>query len=306
MKHLICILVLILCVQLPFLTAQEEKKLRVAVFDPSGSVDEGSKVAVRELISSTFVNTGKYTMVERSQLNQVMKEHDISNSALVDDSQATEIGRLAGANKVVLSVVTLAGSRSMLSIKSIDVKTATIDLQKTKVVDPDKLLETVEPLTLEMLGEEASAPSTEASDAPKSKKRSLLGSLIPKIGGSSDEAHNEIDGLEKQTREEIKALEAEARGDLDKVLVEFAGMASNKNPEAKIFVDGKFAGEGTFNGGFSITFVEKKSGKHEVSIEWENAKGIIDSEDYKIDTRKKRKFTFECIRGKKRYELIIK
>jgi hypothetical protein len=142
----------------------QEAKLRVAVFDPSSSgtaIDEGTKVAVREIISSTFVNTGKYNIVERSLLQQVMKEQKFSNTDVVDDSQATELGRLAGAKKVVLSVVTLVGGRNMLSIKVIDVKTATVDQQKTKIVSTNDLLDVVEPLTLDLIGENANArPAT--------------------------------------------------------------------------------------------------------------------------------------------------
>jgi hypothetical protein len=139
------------------LYAQENVKLRVAVFDPSSSgttIDEGTKVAVRELISSTFVNTGDYNIVERSLLEKVMNEQEFSNSGAVDDTQATEVGKLAGANKVVISVVTLVGGRNMLSIKMIDVQTATIEQQKTKIVNTNDLLDIVEPLTAELLGKE--------------------------------------------------------------------------------------------------------------------------------------------------------
>jgi len=134
----------------------QDAKLRVAVFDPtssSTSIDEGTRVAVRELISATLVNTGKYIIVERSLLQQVMNEQKFSNTDLVDENQATELGRLAGANKVVLSVVTLVGGRNMLSIKIIDVETATIDQQKTRIVNTSDLLDIVEPLTLNMIGE---------------------------------------------------------------------------------------------------------------------------------------------------------
>jgi hypothetical protein len=138
----------------------------VAVFDPTSSstaIDEGTKEAVREIISSTFVNTGKYTIVERSLLDKVMKEQAFSNTDVVDESQATELGRLAGANKVVLSVVTLVGGRNMLSVKVIDVQTATIDQQKTKIVSSNELLDVVEPLTLELLGEEVTPTTTTTS-----------------------------------------------------------------------------------------------------------------------------------------------
>ena len=133
----------------------QESKLRVAVFDPTSSsvaIDEGTRDAVRELISSTFVNTGKYIMVERSLLQQVIKEQKISNTDGFDESKATELGRLIGANKVVLSVVSLVGGRNMLSIKLIDVKTATIDQQKTRIVSTNDLLDIVEPVTLDLLG----------------------------------------------------------------------------------------------------------------------------------------------------------
>jgi hypothetical protein len=153
------------------LHAQDDDKLRVAVFDPTSSgtvIDEGSKVAVRELVSSTFVNTGKYNIVERSLLEKVMKEQEFSNSGVVDDNQATEIGKLAGAHKVVLSVVTLVGGRNMLSIKVIDVKTATIDQQKTRLVQTNDLLDVVEPLTLELLGEKAAATVQNAAQPPAS------------------------------------------------------------------------------------------------------------------------------------------
>jgi len=137
----------------------QDSKLRVAVFDPTSSsvaIDEGTRDAVRELISSTFVNTGEYNIVERSLLQQVMKEQKMSNTDAFDESQATELGRLAGANKVVLSVISLVGGRNMLSIKLIDVKTATIDQQKTKIVSTNDLLDIVEPLTLDLLGIPAS------------------------------------------------------------------------------------------------------------------------------------------------------
>lgn len=141
---------------------QNESPIRVAVFDPASSgtsIDDGTKVAVREIISSTIVNTGKYSIVERSLLEKIMDEQKFSNSGAVDDMQATEIGKLAGANKVVLSVVTLTGGRNMLSIKIIDVMTATIERQKVKVVTSGELLNVIEPLTLEMLDMEAKSSS---------------------------------------------------------------------------------------------------------------------------------------------------
>lgn len=140
---------------------EDSDQIRIAVFDPASSgtsIDDGTKIAVREIISSTIVNTGKYSIVERSLLEKIMEEQKFSNSGAVNDLEATEIGKLAGANKVVLSVVTLTGGRNMVSIKIIDVTTATIERQKVKVVTSGELLNVVEPLTLEMLNLKSSSP----------------------------------------------------------------------------------------------------------------------------------------------------
>lgn len=118
-------------------------------------MDDGTKLAVQELISSTFVNTGRYIIIERSMIDKIIKEQSFQNSDMADNSQATEIGKLAGANKVVLSAVSMVGGRNMLSVKVIDVTTASIDKQKTKIVGSNDLLDAVEPLTLELLGEAA-------------------------------------------------------------------------------------------------------------------------------------------------------
>ena len=131
-----------------------DTKLRVAVFDPASSgtpIDEGTKAAIREIISSTIVNAGNYDIVERSLLEKVMQEQSFSNSGAVDDNDAMEIGKLAGANKVVLSVVTLTGGRNMLSIKIIDVKTANVEKQRVKIIKTGEMLDAVEPMTLELI-----------------------------------------------------------------------------------------------------------------------------------------------------------
>ena len=133
----------------------QESKIKVAVLDPTTSgiaMDEGTKLAVQELISSSLVNTGKFTIVERSMIDKIVKEQSFQNSDIADNSQATAIGKLSGASKVFLSAVSLVGGRNMLSIKIIDVETATIEQQKTKIVNSSDLLDIVEPLTLELIG----------------------------------------------------------------------------------------------------------------------------------------------------------
>jgi len=160
----------------------EETSYRVAVLDPATSgpqIDEGTKIAVRELISSAFVNAGSYTILERSMLDKVMAEAKLTNSDAIDESQATELGKLAGANKVVLSVISKAGNKNMISVKMIDVETASVERQKAKVVNSDELLDYVEPVVFQMLGQEASVNSTQINERKRSSTTTSQEPAVP-------------------------------------------------------------------------------------------------------------------------------
>lgn len=286
MKLILLLLVLVLSVQ--NLLAQEEQKLRVAVFDPTSSsaaIDGGTKDAVRELISSVFVNTGKYTMVERSMLQQIMKEQKLSNTDAFDESQATELGRLAGANKVVLSVISVVGARNTLSIKLIDVKTATIDQQKTKIIDASALLDAVDPLTLELLGIQSTSILTDKNENKVTTNPLVKGEYV------------------KKTYAENKNQSQQITTNEGGISLHFAGFSSKKNPTVNIYVNDVLIGKGTLNQGFSVSFPEKYAGNYKVRLEWES---VISSKTYTINTNFKKDFIFEYAKGGFGYEFNLK
>ncbi|MBQ2838512.1 MAG: hypothetical protein IJE73_02600 [Muribaculaceae bacterium] len=142
----------------------ETKVLKVAILDPAtpGNNDPALQMGVRELISNCFVNYGQeYSIVERSQLDKVMQEARFSNTDAVDESQATELGRLAGADRVVLSVISKMGTRSLISVKMINVETASVVKQQSKIVETDLLLDVIEPVTMVLLGKENTSTNIE-------------------------------------------------------------------------------------------------------------------------------------------------
>lgn len=225
------------------LTQAQQEKLRVAVLDPTTSgiaMDDGTKLAVQELISSTFVNTGRYIIIERSMIDKIIKEQSFQNSDMADNSQATEIGKLAGANKVVLSAVSMVGGRNMLSVKIIDVTTASIDKQKTKIVGSSDLLDAVEPLTLELLGEQAEyvkqntvfaqqeTPKTEAK--PKQAKPAPKKS--PSKSNGSENSNYDFDmeyqKICEQVEAGLKSVPTPYNAKVQKALVQFNVLGRNE------------------------------------------------------------------------------
>ena len=282
MKRIILFSALFFAVQI--LSAQDEK-LRVAIFDPTSSgtaIDEGTRIAVREIISSTFVNTGRYNIVERSLLQQVMREQKFSNTDDVDDAHATELGRLAGANQVVLSVITMVGGRNMLSIKKIDVQTATVEAQRTKIVPSNDLLTSVEPLALELLGEEVVTPQRGGSRTQSARPQPQQQQAPAPV--SSQQAFLTLDGGE--------------------VSLYFAGFTGSKrNPTASIFVNGTLVGTGTLNQGFAVSFKEPYVGNHTVKITWDS---VVGTKEFSINTTARKRFVFEYVKGGFGFEMRLK
>lgn len=294
-------ILLFACAQ-PLAAQEEGGKPRVAIFDPAGTaknMDESMAVVVREMVSSAIVNTGKYNIVERSLIDRVLKEQKFSNSGAVDESQVSAIGKLAGADKVVLSVFTSAGSEKvMLSLKIIDVESASIEAQKTKVVTSDALLDEITPLALALIGEEM------AIEVKKEEsKGSFLG--LGLFGGKS---------AKKETAEKSKAKQEKTtpKGDFvernnsvitsnfnssasqsKEVILEFTGTDSKKNPTVQLFVDEQLVGEGNLLQGFAIRFTDNKPGRHTVRLEWSEH---ITSKTYTINTASKQRFVFEYAR----------
>ncbi len=330
MKRLIIFLGLFLYALTAFVSAQESKQ-RIAVFDPAisgNNFDEGAGVIIREMVSSVIVNTGRYIIIERSLIDRILKEQKFSNSGAVDDSQISQIGKLAGASKVVLSVLSSAGNKGLLSLKLIDVESAGIESQKTQLVDRSEILDIVMPLALEVIGEQP----TSAVPTPENLKGGSTGTSIKdvverEIGALSGDKNQHLplsppvipaksdeqkvteriytDPIySNQNNEEKKDFSASFPSKTSEdITLFFAGFSHSKNPDVEIYVDGVHIGNGKLNQGFSVSFSDKHAGKHEVKIKWS---GTISSKTYEINTENKKRFVFEYARGGFGYEFKLK
>lgn len=148
------LLILLLSVFSLTVYAQAEK-VRIAVFDPIATfaINDGTDVIVREITSSTVVNSGMYDVIDRMTLNKLAEEQNFARNGMMDETQAVQIGKIAGASKVLFSVLASSGTRNMLTTKLIDVLTGTVEKQQYKLIDQsmDIVLE-VENLTKALIG----------------------------------------------------------------------------------------------------------------------------------------------------------
>ena len=98
------------------LLAQSQGKVRVAVldFDYSSLSDPGflsalfpgSSKGVSDVLVNKLVQSNKFTVIERSKIDDIMREQDLGASGRIDPGTAAQIGRALGVEAVIIGSVT--------------------------------------------------------------------------------------------------------------------------------------------------------------------------------------------------------
>ncbi len=135
-------------------------------FETSGQLSKDLGRSVAELIRTEFAATGKYSVVERGQLEKVLGEQRFAQAGVVDEQTAAEIGELLGAKYVVIGSVVRFGTglRGVytINVRFIDVSTGRVELAKTvKCTSEEEIPDACHRLVVELTG--GKVTSTEAA-----------------------------------------------------------------------------------------------------------------------------------------------
>jgi hypothetical protein len=121
----------------------DSKRMRLGVIDLE-NVTEGAQRGklgkiFSELISGRLVESGRFVIIERQKLRDVIEEQNLSMTGLLDPASAKTIGRLLAADAIVCGSVSELGDYYNVSVRAIDVErgnvmaTAVSDIPKTAV-----------------------------------------------------------------------------------------------------------------------------------------------------------------------------
>ena len=83
----------------------EYEKTKIAVFDfelkGEGYATDDMGEIVAEWFVTALVKEGRFDVIERSLLNKILEEQKLSLSGVIDESTATEIGKLLGVSDLI-------------------------------------------------------------------------------------------------------------------------------------------------------------------------------------------------------------
>ena len=109
----------VFCISGTMLTAEP----RVAVIDfQAKGIPHSLAANTTELIRTELVNTGKYTVIERAQMTQILREQEFQMTGCTDVSCAVKVGKLLSARKILVGTVMKIGNKIIISGRIVDVE----------------------------------------------------------------------------------------------------------------------------------------------------------------------------------------
>jgi TolB-like protein len=98
-------------------------KERIAVLDlKTVDVTAAKSRVISELIRTELINTNKYIVIERSQVDMIFREHGFSSLGVTDDTSAVKIGKLLTAHKILIGSVMKLGESIVVTARVVDVE----------------------------------------------------------------------------------------------------------------------------------------------------------------------------------------
>lgn len=117
-------------------------KMQIAVLDlqPKG-VSKLVAGAASDIIRSEMVKTGLFTVVERGQMNEILKEQGFQQTGCTDQACAVQLGKLLSAKKILIGEVTKVGNSIIITVRIVDVEKGTSEFAANEKAGNEDMLD---------------------------------------------------------------------------------------------------------------------------------------------------------------------
>lgn len=149
-------------------------KENIAIMEITGTVSKSEAGIFTDKALNLFANSGKYKVIERSMMSEILKEQEFQQTGCTSSDCAVQVGQILGVEKIVFGSVGKLGSMYSISLRLINVatgeviKTASHDLKGSI---EDVLVEGIENVVDQLLDFDNSKTKEEKEDAISKKKK---------------------------------------------------------------------------------------------------------------------------------------
>lgn len=130
------ILIVMFLILLPITLISKQNQIRIAVIDlkPIG-IHKNNAMIVSDLLRTELFKTRLFIVLERDQMNKILKEQDFQISGCTDTECGIEIGKLLNANKVLLGTVGKLGDKYIINARIVNVEKGITEFAEKATVD---------------------------------------------------------------------------------------------------------------------------------------------------------------------------
>lgn len=100
-----------------------QDKPRVAVLDFDGHDDA---TVLSDAVRSELLKSDAYTIISRSDMGKIIMEQEFQLSGIVDEETSVELGKLLGAQQLVIGNIKKVGINYFLTVKMVDIETGVV------------------------------------------------------------------------------------------------------------------------------------------------------------------------------------
>ncbi len=141
----------------PSRVTQVGSRLAIAVlpFDSKGDAQKIT-ISVTDKLVTQLVNLRRFKVMERTALEKVLKEQKLQNSGVVDEKTAVNVGKIAGADAIIIGDVNILGGFAKVSARVIDTETSETIVAKeeqSEGVEVGEIEKTVERVAVDIYNE---------------------------------------------------------------------------------------------------------------------------------------------------------
>jgi ankyrin repeat protein len=135
------LLILLILITVPY--SQQKTIPQIAVSDLIGQGINQSEVnVVTEQLRAELLKAGHFRIIERSQMQEILKEQGFQQTGCTTDACAVQVGQMLGVSDIVVGTLGIAGSYTVLAIRILDVQTGEVLVNETvKTNGIDKMIE---------------------------------------------------------------------------------------------------------------------------------------------------------------------
>ncbi len=114
------------------LFAQQAEPVAIAVSDlMAQGIKENEAAVVSEQLRAQLLKDSRIRMVERNQMQEILKEQGFQQTGCTSDQCAVEAGQLLGVRNMIVGTIGMAGSYTVLSVRAINVETGEVVANET-------------------------------------------------------------------------------------------------------------------------------------------------------------------------------